>query len=130
MHDDDRMIEGRPLTPLQLKELSLRSNTPGLVRAGIHYGAVAVTAVLIWLGMARYGGWAAVPLIAVQAYLLAFLFMPMHEAAHKTVFRNRFLNVGLGHLSSLVIGYPYEYYALFHWDHHRFTRIPSGTPSF
>jgi fatty acid desaturase len=126
--DADRMIEGRALTPVQLKELSVRSNAPGLVRSVLHYGAVAVTGILIWLMMARYGAWFAVPLMIVQGYLIGFLFMPMHEAAHKTVFSTRFLNVALGHLSSLVIGYPYEYYALFHWDHHRFTQDPTRDP--
>ena len=126
--DADRMIEGRALTPVQLKELSVRSNAPGLVRAFFHYGAVVVTGGLIGLTMARYGWLFAIPLMIVQGYLIGFLFMPMHEAAHKTVFRTRFLNVALGHLSSLVIGYPYEYYALFHWDHHRFTQDPTRDP--
>jgi fatty acid desaturase len=126
--DADRMTEGRALTPVQLKELSVRSNAPGLVRSVFHYGAVVVTGILIWLTMARYGAWFAAPLMIVQGYLIGFLFMPMHEAAHKTVFSTRWLNVALGHLSSLVIGYPYEYYALFHWDHHRFTQDPTRDP--
>ncbi|WP_146691243.1 fatty acid desaturase [Bradyrhizobium canariense] len=124
----DRLIEGRALTPVQLKELSVRSNAPGLVRSITHYAAIAVIGTSIWLTMATDGRWLAVPLIAIQGYLVAFLFMPMHEAAHKTVFRSRFLNVGLGHLSALIIGYPYEYYTLFHWDHHRFTQDPTRDP--
>jgi fatty acid desaturase len=126
--DADRLIEGRALTPVQLKELSVRSNAPGLVRSAIHFGAVVAVGVPIWLTMARYGAWFAVPLMIVQGYLIGFLFMPMHEAAHKTVFGTRWLNVALGHLSALVIGYPYEYYALFHWDHHRFTQDPTRDP--
>ncbi len=124
----DRLIEGRALTPVQLKELSVRSNAPGLVRSITHYAAIAVIGALIWRVMASYGGWFAIPLIAIQGYLVAFLFMPMHEAAHKTVFRTRFLNVALGHLSAFIIGYPYEYYTLFHWDHHRFTQDPKRDP--
>lgn len=124
----DRKPEGRPLTPVQLKEFSLRSNTPGLVRAVTHYGAIALVSTLIWSVMARYGLLFAIPLIAVQGYLVAFLFMAVHEAAHKTVLRTRWLNTALGHLSSLMIALPYEGYALFHWDHHRFTQDPERDP--
>jgi fatty acid desaturase len=126
--DTDHKVEERPLTPVQLKDLSARSNAAGLVRSITHYGAVALIGILIWHVVTRYGGSFAVPLIFVQGYLVAFLFMAVHEAAHKTVFQARFLNYALGHLSSVMIALPYEYYALFHWDHHRFTQDPKRDP--
>jgi fatty acid desaturase len=121
-------LEGRPLTPLQLKALSAKSNAPGLLRALSHFGAIGLTGTLLWLVLARYGVLFAIPLILLQGYLVAFLFMPVHEAAHKTVFRTKFANTVLGQLSSLTIMYPYEYYTLFHWDHHRFTQDPERDP--
>ncbi|MDB5618072.1 fatty acid desaturase [Tardiphaga sp.] len=124
----DRIAEGRALTPGQLKELSMRSNAPGLLRSLSHYGAIAMMCALIWRVTATYGVLWAVPLMAVQGYLVAFLFMALHEAAHKTVFRHRLLNSLLGHASGLVIALPYEGYALFHWDHHRFTQDPARDP--
>jgi fatty acid desaturase len=127
MHADS-MIEQRPLTPMQLKQLSVRSNAPGLVRSVTHYGAIALNGTLLWLVMAKYGTLFALPLLVMQSYLVAFLFMPMHEAAHKTVFKARFLNTTLGHLSALMIALPYQYYMLFHWDHHRFTQDPRRDP--
>jgi fatty acid desaturase len=126
MHAD--RPQGRPLTPAQLKDLSLRSNAPGLLRAVSHFGAIALVGTLLWIVIGHYGVLFAVPLIVVQGYLVAFLFMPVHEAAHKTVFRTRSLNTVLGHLSSLTIMYPLEYYTLFHWDHHRFTQDPARDP--
>ncbi len=120
--------QGRALTPAQLKELSAKSNLPGAVRSVSHFGAIALTGTLLWTVMTRYGVPFAVPLILVQGYLVAFLFMPVHEAAHKTVFRTKSLNSVLGHLSSLTIMYPLEYYTLFHWDHHRFTQDPDRDP--
>jgi fatty acid desaturase len=54
--------------------------------------------------------------------------MVVHETAHKTAFRSRALNLALGHLSSFAIGLPYEYYCLFHWDHHRYTQDPDRDP--
>lgn len=126
--DAARGREGRALTPIQLKELSARSNMPGLIRSITHYGAIVLMGTAIWQVTARYGVLPAVPLMFVQGYLVAFLFMAVHEAAHKTVFRSRHLNLLLGHLSALAIALPYEGYTLFHWDHHRFTQDPQRDP--
>jgi fatty acid desaturase len=122
---DDRP---KPLTPAMLRELSVRSDLQGAVRTISHYGAIAIVGTLIWLVSSTYGfGWV-LPLILVQAYLVAFLFMPMHETAHKTAFRSRALNLVVGHLSAFVIAHRYEYYCLFHWDHHRYTQDPDKDP--
>jgi fatty acid desaturase len=118
----------RPLSPTLLRELSARSNFQGLVRAVSHYGVIAVLGTLICIVSSRYGiGWA-LPLIAVQGYFVAFLFMAVHETAHKTAFQSRALNLAAGHLSSFAIALPYEYYCLFHWDHHRHTQDPDRDP--
>jgi fatty acid desaturase len=121
-------IETRALTPAQLKDLSIRANLPGAIRSLSHYAMIVLIGVAIWQTTTRYGLLWAVPLIAIQGYLVAFLFMAVHEAAHKTVFAGRRLNELLGHVSSLMIVLPYEYYALFHWDHHRFTQDPQRDP--
>ena len=116
------------LTPAMLRELSARSDLQGLVRAGSHYGVIAVMGFLIWLVSSRYGLAWALPLIVVQSYFVGFLFMIVHETAHKTGFQSRALNLAVGHLSSFAIGLPYEYYCLFHWDHHRYTQDPARDP--
>jgi fatty acid desaturase len=54
--------------------------------------------------------------------------MAVHETAHKTAFKSRGLNLAVGHLSAFIIGLPYEYYCLFHWDHHRYTQDPDKDP--
>jgi len=119
---------GRALSPEQLRQLSVRSDRPGLIRAVIHVGAVIVAGALIWAVVVRFGILAALPLMIVQGVLVAFLFMPLHECAHKTVFRSRLANVVLGQLCGFLILLPYEYYTLFHWDHHRFTQDPERDP--
>jgi fatty acid desaturase len=111
-----------------LRELSARSDLQGFVRAASHYGTIAVFGTLIWLTYSRYGIAWALPLIFVQGYFVAFLFMAVHETAHKTAFRSRALNLALGHLSAFAIALPYEYYCLFHWDHHRYTQDPDKDP--
>jgi fatty acid desaturase len=118
----------RALTPAQLKELSIRDNLAGAVRSLSHYALIVLTGLAIWQVKTRYGLVWALPLIVVQGYLVAFLFMAVHEAAHKTVFTGRWRNEVLGHVSSLTIVLPYEHYALFHWDHHRFTQDPQRDP--
>ena len=116
------------LSPTDLRSLSVRSNLPGIVRATSHYGAIVAFGALIWLVSSQYGLLWAMPLMVVQGYFVAFLFMVVHETAHKTAFRNRALNLAFGHLSSFAIGLPYEYYCLFHWDHHRYTQDPARDP--
>jgi fatty acid desaturase len=118
----------KPLTPAMLRELSVRSDLQGLVRAASHYGVIVVMGTLIWLVSSRYGIVWALPLIVAQSYFVAFLFMVVHETAHKTAFRSRGLNLALGHLSSFAVFLPYEYYCLFHWDHHRYTQDPARDP--
>lgn len=106
----------------------MKSNLPGAVRSLSHFGAIALAGTLLWMVLNHYGVLFTIPLILIQGYLVAFLFMPVHEAAHKTVFRTRWLNSVLGHAASLTIMYPLEYYTLFHWDHHRFTQDPERDP--
>ena len=70
-----------------------------------HAGIILGT--LIWLTVSTYGLFWAIPLIVVQGYFVAFLFMVVHETAHKTAFRSRAINLVLGHLSSFAIGLPW-----------------------
>lgn len=118
----------KPLSSADLRALSVKSNFPGIVRAASHYGAIVGIGMLIWLVSSTWGLLWALPLMVVQGYFVAFLFMVVHETAHKTAFRSRTLNLVFGHMSSFAIGLPYEYYCLFHWDHHRYTQDPERDP--
>ncbi|WP_076866275.1 fatty acid desaturase [Bradyrhizobium mercantei] len=118
----------KPLSPPILRDLSAKSNLAGAVRAASHYGMIVIVGALISLVSSRYGLPWALPLIAVQGYFVAFLFMVVHETAHKTAFRRPALNLVVGNLSAFMIGLPYQYYCLFHWDHHRYTQDPEKDP--
>ena len=72
--------------------------------------------------------WWMVPLTFLQGYLIAFLFTAEHEMAHHTAFKTRALSLAMGHLSGFAILLPYEYYRVFHWDHHRHTNDPANDP--
>lgn len=118
----------KPLASAMLRELSVRSNLRGAVQSLGHYGVILLIGGLIWMVASRHGVLWALPLMAVQGYLVAFLFMAVHETAHKTAFKSRGLNLVVGYLSGFIIGLPYEYYCLFHWDHHRYTQDPDKDP--
>lgn len=118
----------KPLTPAMLRELSVRSDLRGAARSLCHYAVIVLFGSLIWKVSSSYGVLWALPLMAIQGYFVAFLFMALHETAHKTAFRSRGLNLAVGYLSGFIIGQPYEYYCLFHWDHHRYTQDPEKDP--
>jgi fatty acid desaturase len=126
--DLEVQLREKPLAPAMLRELSARSNLQGAIRTSSHYATVIVTGSLIWLVSSRYSLALALPLIALQGYFVAFLFMAVHETAHKTAFASRELNLIVGNFSSFLILLPYEYYCLFHWDHHRYTQDPEKDP--
>src|SRR3569833_879307 len=96
------------LSSASLRELSARSNVQGAVRSLCHYGVIMLVGALIWKVTATYGVLWALPLMVVQGYFVAFLFVAVHETAHKTAFKSRGLNLAVGYLSAFIIGQPYE----------------------
>src|SRR5262245_25152451 len=102
----------------ELKPLCVRSDRRGLARLAGHLGALCVTGALV---LAAPGLWA-LPALVAHAYVLIFLFCPLHEATHHTPFRSRWLSTALGHFAGFLLLLPFEYFRLFHWDHHRFTQ--------
>jgi fatty acid desaturase len=116
------------LTPAMLRELSVRSDRQGAARTISHYAAIVVLGTLIGWIAARYGVLWTLPLMILQGAFVAFLFMAVHETAHKTAFESPGLNLVVGYLSGFMIGLPYEYYCLFHWEHHRHTQDPERDP--
>ena len=118
----------KPLAPATLRDLSARSNVKGALRSLSHYAAIVLVGTLIgWVAQAHGVIWT-LPLMLLQGYFIAFLFMAVHETAHKTAFQSRALNIAVGYLSAFLIGLPYEYYCLFHWEHHRHTQDPDKDP--
>jgi len=103
-----------------LRALMVRSNGPAMARALWHFGLLAVTGTLVWMGRATL--WV-IPLLIAHGYVLAFLFCAFHESAHRTAFRSRWLNVLVGSVAGFVTFWPYRNYRVFHWEHHRYTPI-------
>jgi len=117
-----------PMNHARLRELSALRNGPGLARIASHLGSVVLAGAAIMFVSSRQGLAWALPFIVCQGVLMAFLFMAEHETAHKTAFRTRWLNLAVGQFCGFVIGLPYEYYCVFHWEHHRHTQDPAKDP--
>ena len=113
------------LTRRDLQGLMIRSNGPALLRTVWHFGMLGLTGTLIWT--LRTTGWV-LPLIVIHGYMLAFVFCALHETAHRTAFRTRWLNVVVGYLAGFVGFWPYRNYRVYHWDHHRFTQDVERDP--
>ena len=102
-----------------------RADGPALLRGAWHVGMLIVTGAVLWT--LRSTVWA-IPLIVAQGGMLAFIFCALHETAHRTAFRTRWLNPVLGTVAGLLVFWPYRNYRVYHWDHHRFTQDVERDP--
>jgi fatty acid desaturase len=109
----------------ELKALVVRSDAQGSLRLAGHLAALAATGSVVVLTVGS--AWV-VPALFVHGYVLIFLFCALHEATHYTPFRSRWPCTVLGHACGFLLLLPFEYFRLFHWDHHRFTQDPEHDP--
>src|SRR5919201_4824961 len=108
-----------------LHALMTRSDAPALRRAVWHLGLLILTGAMLW--KLRSTVWV-LPLTVVQGYILGFIFCALHETAHRTAFRTRWLNPVLGTIAGILVFWPYRNYRVYHWDHHRFTQDVERDP--
>ena len=107
------------LPPEVLKQLTQRSDGRGLAQLGAHL------AMLILAGIGQHFTRDSLLLLVtlpLYAAILIFLFAPLHETIHFTVFKTR----GLNNLVAAAIGFllllPFQYFRVFHYAHHRHTQ--------
>jgi fatty acid desaturase len=126
MRDDAHVrFTAHELARDDLHALMARSNGPALVRSVWHLGMLLVTGTLLW--QLSRTVWV-IPLIVAQGYMVAFVFCALHETAHRTAFRTRWLNAAVGTVAGLLVFWPYRNYRVYHWDHHRFTQDVARDP--
>jgi len=108
-----------------LRELSVKSDAPGLARLAGHLGALVVTGALIW---ATRGTLWVVPAMFAHGVFVVFLFAPHHECIHQSTFRSNWINKTVNWVFGLLVFYPPEYFRYFHLTHHRFTQDRERDP--
>jgi fatty acid desaturase len=116
------------ISPSEIRALSGQTNWAALGRLVVSFLLISALAVAAGTIHDAYGLLAVMPLMLGLGFFIAFLFIIVHETAHKTAFKTRALNVIIGQLCGSVIALPYQYYCLFHWDHHRFKQDPVRDP--
>lgn len=113
------------IAPRRLRALSQKTDMPGLVRLAQHLGALCLTGAAVLYAAGSFWIW---PAMFVHGILLVFLFCPLHEAAHGTAFKSRWLNARTGDLCGFLTVYPRLMYRSAHFAHHRYTQDPDRDP--
>lgn len=106
--------------------LSRRSNAIGLSYLVSHFALIGLGAWAIGISLSSY--WV-LPALAMQSFLLGFLFSPLHECSHGTAFRSRWLNETAFWAVAIVYIVPPYFFRYFHLGHHRYTQVPGKDPS-
>jgi len=122
-------ISRRPqdMVPAELLRLaSQRTDRHGLIYFLGHYALIAIGAVVCWFTLFTLWFW---PTLLVYAVVIGFLFSPLHECAHGTAFKTRWLNEAALWITALVYIVPPYYFRFFHLGHHRYTQVPGKDPS-
>jgi fatty acid desaturase len=109
----------------RLLQLAQRSDQQGLGQLAMHLAALLASAAAVLA--ARGAPWL-LPAMLLHGILLVFLFAPLHEAAHRTAFRSRWLNDGVARACGAVLILPPAYFRAFHFTHHRHTQDPARDP--
>ena len=86
---------------------------------------LAAAALGSWLAGAAAGGVLGGALAMLAAYLA---FTPLHEAAHRSLARARWINELVGRLCAVLLGGPFPAIRYLHLEHHKHTNDPVADP--
>ena len=127
--EDLSAVSRRPkdlVTRADIDRLSQRCDVIGLAYLVGHCSLIGFGGWLVWSHLSDV--WL-LPALALQSIFLGFLFSPLHECAHATAFRTRWLNESALWLVAIVYVVPPYFFRYFHLGHHRFTQVPGKDPS-
>ena len=108
-----------------MQQLTRRSDAKGLVQLGAHLSMLLFAGIA--LNYSLYSLWMLLTLPLYGA-LLIFLFAPLHETIHFTVFRTRWLNNLVAAPIGFLLLIPFQNFRVFHYAHHRHTQNPELDP--
>jgi len=113
------------LPPEVLQQLTQRSDAKGLLQLGAHLS------MLLFAGLALHQSLGTMWLLLtlpLYGALLIFLFAPLHETIHFTVFKTRWLNNLVAAPIGFLLLIPFQNFRVFHYAHHRHTQNPELDP--
>ena len=108
-----------------MQQLTRRSDAKGLVQLGAHLSMLLCAGIA--LNYSLYSPWMLLTLPLYGA-LLIFLFAPLHETIHFTVFRTRWMNNLVAAPIGFLLLIPFQNFRVFHYAHHRHTQNPELDP--
>ncbi len=123
--ENETTAASEPVDKQVLQVLMRRSDGPGLRQAGLHFGLIACTGVLV---VAALGTWWLLLAMLLHGIGLVYLFAAEHETAHRTAFKSRLLNETVIWISGVIVLLPPSFYRAFHFEHHRHTQDPERDP--
>lgn len=113
------------LPPDVIQRLTQRSNLKGMVQLSAHLALLLLAAMALHASMDS--AWMLITL-PLYAFVLIFLFAPLHETIHYTVFRTRWLNNLVAAPIGFLLLLPLQAFRVFHYAHHRYTQDPQRDP--
>ena len=113
------------LPPEVIQQLTRRSDVKGLTQLAAHVFLLVLAGIA--LQASRDSLWL---LLTLPAYstLLIFLFAPLHETIHYTVFKTRWVNNLVAAPIGFLLLIPFQSFRVFHYVHHRHTQNPELDP--
>ncbi len=122
---EDEPYRHAPMDRAEVRELRRLSDRQGTRQLALHGAALLAAGALVALSSTAL--WR-LPAQALEGAILIFLFAPLHETIHRTVFRNRRLNDALAAVIGFLLVLPASYFRYFHFCHHRYTQDPANDP--
>jgi len=114
-----------------LQKFCTKSTWEGIKQCLLHTSLLLFSGYLIHCTL-PWSGWLGFILFfcaeMLHAFFMSFLFMPLHEATHNTVFEDHTANLCLAWITGfLTVRFP-KYYMVYHFPHHRYTGDPNKDP--
>lgn len=124
---DEVLNHSERIAKEDLRQWKARSNGPGLVRLAIQLPLLIGSGVATtWLAAHDHPAW--IGTVILCGAMLATFFPPLHEAGHRTAFRNNALNDLVTWFCGLLMLEAPAFFREFHWEHHRHTQDRSRDP--
>ncbi len=108
-----------------LKPFKRRNDSAGLIRISVHLSVLGATGYLLYSSLGTLWFW---PVFLVHGIFLNHLFAPVHECAHGTAFKTRWLNEAVLWFCGLVTIWPPMYFRYDHAGHHTYAQVKGSDP--